>query len=242
MLYHYTSVDNLKKIIESRELWLTNIRKFGDAGEYVHTVSQICYEMNFSENSASEIMALIKEEMNLNYACCFCEDPDNEYLWENYGSVNIGFSYSKLLSVVKENQRGNGCIIGHSNFSQCEYNETRQSNIIKEALKQWSTSNGVSIDVKALSVLATNFKKNKFSDERETRMVINLRSDCPINFINGCQCLGERFFKLHFNHQFDCVAKSINFSPSVTVSQIENFKEFIHSKNLEQIRFNQCAT
>ncbi len=108
MLYHYTSIDNLKKIIKSRELWLTNIRKFKDTDEYVYAVTLLCGEMNLSRNNISKLMALIEGEMNLHYVCCFCEDPDNKHLWKNYGSVNLGFSRSELLSVVKGNLRDNG--------------------------------------------------------------------------------------------------------------------------------------
>jgi len=104
MLFHYTKTSNLKSIISSCELWFTNISEFNDTSEYIYTVDLLCREMSLPDNSVSEILELIQNEMKRYYVCCFCADENNLHLWENYGNVRISFEETELMSMIKSNQ------------------------------------------------------------------------------------------------------------------------------------------
>jgi hypothetical protein len=185
MLYHYTSIEKLKNILETQELWLTKISDFEDVSEFRHTVSMLCNELSLSASDHDKLLSVITKTNNLVFIGCFCSDVDRPYLWKNYGEVNIEFSKNVLMDMVRYQQRTFGYISAYSNFLNCEYCSERQEAVIKSALKQWSKENGYTIPVNDLSHLATLFKKSEFYPEQETRLVLYLKDGSPIKTLKG---------------------------------------------------------
>ena len=181
MLYHYTSIEKLKHILETQKFWLTKISDFEDASEFRHTISMLCKELSLSALDHDKLLSVITKTNNLVFVGCFCSDVDRPYLWKNYGELNIEFSKNVLMDMVSYQQRTFGYISAHSSdFLHCEYCSERQEAVIKSALKQWSKENGHTIPVNDLSHLATLFKKSEFCPEQETRLVLYLKDGSPI--------------------------------------------------------------
>lgn len=180
MLYHYTSIDNIKKILETQTLWLTKISDFEDVSEFCRTISMLCKELSLSACDHDKLLSLITKKNNLIFVGCFCSDVDSSYLWKKYGELNIEFSKNVLMDMVRYQQRTFGYISSYSNFLHCEYCSERQETVIKNALEQWSNKNGHTIPLNDLSHLATLFKKPEFCPEQETRLVLYLKDGSPV--------------------------------------------------------------
>jgi len=140
MLYHYTSIEKLKNILETQKLWMTKISDFKDDCEFYHAISMVSKELSMSRADSFKLFSEVKKHNSNIYVGCFCSDNDSLFLWKNYGGlrgVNIEFSKKELMSLVHYQQRSFGYISANSNFLSCEYHRVRQEAIIKGALKQW---------------------------------------------------------------------------------------------------------
>jgi len=111
LLLHYTSPDSFHSIIESREIWCTDIRDLNDPreGDYGLEVIQSVVARNkdrVSQRFAEEV-AQYRSLFGLNefwsqYVACFCSGGEQAYMWQNYACEQtgcaIGFSYERLIA------------------------------------------------------------------------------------------------------------------------------------------------
>ena len=78
LLYHYTSLEALKAIVESKCFWATNVRFLNDSSEfqhaYSHTYTDILLDALVPEIN-SELKAHITDSKN----CCRAEQESDEY-------------------------------------------------------------------------------------------------------------------------------------------------------------------
>lgn len=100
VVYHYTSVEALSKIISSNELWLTDYAYMNDSSEIIHgleVAKKVLREIEdipeYSEQK--EIMHKWKQffdvkSMDRICIACFSTDDDNLSQWKGYGGSNIG--------------------------------------------------------------------------------------------------------------------------------------------------------
>jgi len=112
VLYHYTTVDGLKGIIENNEIWATSAYYMNDSAEilYGYRVLHLALESwlkdkNLSDDSIGRGLAesfirhfghdaLQRNVVTPIYLTCFCEDGNLLSQWRAYGSssgYNIGF-------------------------------------------------------------------------------------------------------------------------------------------------------
>lgn len=102
MIYHYTSLDNFLKIIESKQLYLFNAFNMNDNLE-VNWINHLIDE-EFKKFQEPELFTKTIELYNLNnttpYLCCFSYDGDLLSQWRAYADdgcgIAIGFDETKL--------------------------------------------------------------------------------------------------------------------------------------------------
>jgi hypothetical protein len=111
IVYHYTTVDTLYKIISSESLLATNILYLNDTAEYKHTKSLFKISLEDLQESKrtslankkviSELLAKIDDiELSQYYVTCFSASRDLLSQWIAYGErghgVAIGFNRDRL--------------------------------------------------------------------------------------------------------------------------------------------------
>jgi hypothetical protein len=100
MVYHYASLDVAVKILNSFEMWCTNVAFSTDHSEGVHgeaVIDAVCTaDPDLLMRGARKLVA---EEID-GYATCFSIDSDEEAKWLTYGAngtgVSIGFDVEVL--------------------------------------------------------------------------------------------------------------------------------------------------
>lgn len=116
-MYHFTSKNALFGILESKRLWLMNLKRMKDLSDryygLIFTITELCkmkdnkyVEPFFNNLSQSEMLEIFEKSTKKNiYSMSFCESLDNEYLWEKYAlgpdGVCIEFNETKLQEYFK---------------------------------------------------------------------------------------------------------------------------------------------
>jgi len=170
VIYHYTSAEGLRGIIENSEIWLTNVAFVNDTTECkaLQEEKSLLKDKDFSNK-------FIKDRWKR-----FIRDPDNDHdtyiasfsrgkesleQWRAYGSFRIGFRASKLISPS-------------SNLYECVYSKNKIKNWIlkKEKLKEWQGKNlnaeykrGAAFNL--IYAASKKYKNGHFKNEREVRLI-----------------------------------------------------------------------
>ncbi|MEQ9288612.1 MAG: DUF2971 domain-containing protein [Cyclobacteriaceae bacterium] len=198
ILYHYTSVDTLLKIIENGQaekvcFRATNINFFNDPQEYTLAISllkqsMIQYEKIKSIKNPKSKQANWKSISNLSnlsgtpFLLSLSLNPDNLAMWRNYGAngkgVAIGIEYDKIIKYTQAESVYNTSLV------KCHYSK----DIIISSLISYWESNYDEIDFtdkgKTVNFYNTNFlfdlsslcftiKNNEYSYEDEWRLCKN---------------------------------------------------------------------
>ena len=105
-IYHYCSVDTLKKIVESKALRFSDIMKSNDSKEieflwdkyqeYVETIDPKVVEKSELKYLKTLRNGILEDVMSL--ALCFSDKRDSLHMWNCYADagIAIGFNYSSL--------------------------------------------------------------------------------------------------------------------------------------------------
>jgi len=110
VVYHYTSMDTLLKIVESGSVWATNIRYLNDVLERRHCLDEVRRFMSAPPHGRdrAKLLSLLDEnEENekafsyLPFVASFSEERDSLSQWRSYcpggNGVSIGFRTESLL-------------------------------------------------------------------------------------------------------------------------------------------------
>jgi len=239
MLYHYTSIEKLIKILETQKLRLTKISDFEDAYEFRHTISMLCRKLSLPAVEHEKLLSIITKINDLVFVGCFCSDVDRPYLWKNYGELNIEFSESILMDMVRYQQLTSGYIHTCSKFLNCEYNSEHQEAVIEDVIKQWGKGSGHAIPVNDLFHLATFFKKPEFFQEQETRLVLYLKDGSPIKTLERCH-KNINYWELPFRtNDGNQPIKSITIGPTNRCDEVErDLRVLLDKQQLGEISIN----
>lgn len=118
VIWHYTSIKALYNILESKVLWLGNIKQMNDTREIEYFINKIVregvkkkLELNNKKEKIGQLDELFDKQIKCNkdksiYAMCFIEDKDNAAQWERYAQnaegVSIGVDYKTLEKISQE--------------------------------------------------------------------------------------------------------------------------------------------
>jgi len=196
-IYHYTDLGGLIGILESQNIYSTNINFLNDRKELKHGISLIenvlkTFETNIENKRIIESMAsnLNKIYETDRYVTCFSRNGDLLSQWRSYGNdgkgVAIGFCPFHIEESIYE-------------FVDCMnimYNESEQKDVLEEYMKicidyfqkqrdlyDWTGFDYDYLVAEALiyflEAVIANFKHPSFSEEKEFR--IEYRVDGNIN-------------------------------------------------------------
>ncbi len=199
--YHYTSPVGLKGIIESKQLWFSNLEFLNDEQELFYTynlVREIAEKLH--KNAPSEFLRGVFDQYNKYlqtrkrehvssdyYIACFSNTEDNLSLWnyytknENYIGYNIEFSKILIERLVHENtlHLDSSRII----HGQIIYDVKKQQELIKNALNAFNSEyiSSSNSDVKRnialffwylINDFSLFFKHKAFEAEKEYRIIL----------------------------------------------------------------------
>ena len=140
MLYHYTSLQGLMGIINTKSIWASNSDYLNDHSEYSHLFNLVSHYIN--SNYDDDYFSPYTYSVQMNqpkygnknpqvFIGSFSESSDLLSQWRGYcpesGGICIGFNRESLESMVKES--------GYE-LKKCIYSEEVQSKIIVEVVEK----------------------------------------------------------------------------------------------------------
>ena len=192
--YHYCSLDNFVRIIQSKEIWLTNIFCMNDSAEHYwlrRVAKEVIRDRKEGADDMLESLArkLFPEEETTDlYCCCFSEDGDSLGQWRAYADdgrgVAIGIRADFLGGLYKSCPGLRVCKV--------EYDRAKQEGIVERVIERAKESadfphfdqkapgsfrDGLSPDLFAcagkalLWFYAVRCKNPCFRQEREIRLI-----------------------------------------------------------------------
>jgi hypothetical protein len=170
-IYHYTSSEGIRGIIEKSELWLSNASFVNDTTEC--SALQQTTELFDSSNLKNEYVrkrweAFTKspDKSNDTYIASFSRGEESLDQWRAYGAFRIGFDAKRLAKRP-------------FNLYQCIYNtdEIKRWILEKSELDEWrgdclndQLKRGAAWSI--IYAASRKFKNNYFENERETRLLV----------------------------------------------------------------------
>lgn len=188
VLYHYCSLDNFHKLIESKSIWLSDSSQMNDRTEclwierYFDTLTDYFDEAKLDDFKK---FTLYTYNLNKHDSFIFCLSKENDTLsqWRAYANngkgVCIGFNFDQL-QIPKEIPMRNNILDNTIGISEVIYNELNQRKMILE-LVDHHVKLPLSTDISsayASSILgyflvsySLIFKNPSFKEEKEWRII-----------------------------------------------------------------------
>lgn len=213
-MYHFTSKKALFGILESKRLWLINLKRMDDLSDryygLIFTITELCkmkdneyVEPFFNNLSQSEMLEIFEKSTEKNiYSMSFCENLDNEHLWKNYApgsdGVCIEFNEIKLQEYFKSTFDKEYLSIDGEDYAAAD---NEYENIIKFIEVQYQTEE---IRKKMVKKLLNIFK------EGQEKVLISTLSSIDLNheFRNLLETLYEETGGVYKSQKY-CKEKEI---------------------------------
>ena len=186
-IYHYTSLQGLKSIIETQKIYCTNINFLNDKKEYKYGVDLIhgIIENLKDEDANILILEMVKKNIDLifkseRYVTCFSKNGDLLSQWRAYANhgkgVAIGFDFELFATTTQQVLRRKHIVYDE------EYQNKRLKEVIqiiiqfyekKKDMIDWEDSaydeSVAKIVIKYLEDIIAYYKHPSFSEEQEYR-------------------------------------------------------------------------
>jgi hypothetical protein len=137
VLYHYTGGHGLVGILDSKQVWATNIHCLNDSKEFVHalTLAKFAVRQVLEEQVKEDfeiIYAAVENSLNSIselsvYVSCFSEVADSLSQWRGYCPPGFGYCIGFDGSELESEARQQGFILG-----RCVYDRGQQEKICLE--------------------------------------------------------------------------------------------------------------
>lgn len=198
-IYHYTSSEATKSILENRKLRFVDRYYLNDYSEGRYSI-ELAFEHLNKLIKNQEFYEIIKEELNNRmkklqnnhffvYQCSFSTNKDSLSLWNYYArdnsikGYNLKFRSDKLKESISENF--NGANANNIYAGKVIYKTDKQLQIIRNILKQFEDyykNNKSFVDLKTIAYYTVEkifeqgvfFKKECFAVEEEYRIALIL--------------------------------------------------------------------
>ncbi len=237
IIYHYTSCDGLKGIIEERNMFFSDIYSLNDKSErfYFYRVLKEVFEDMHSNNELNDdfynfltvrtnaVLSddYLEKESEIKfwrqyYTSSFSLGSDSLMLWNNYAKsndhdgYNIGFRKSDILTGFQTSNKKDDVFYAGTVI----YDKSKQISVIKSILaesnKLYEDKPHTQTEIgMALHTIALFFKHPGFSSEEEYRFILS-----PKAVFNN---IDERL-KYRINYGFLIPYLEINFDVSAIIS------------------------
>ena len=260
IIYHYTSVQSLYKILTGKEFWLGYTSSMNDKSEFAHFAGILKSELI---NDVPEKQSAIKKyfkNVNLRiqkeypYAMCFSVLNDDAAQWERYANNATGICIGIDLSVMF-------AVFYH--YPHCVLNRVFYENDLRKndhyfVLKNYFLTDNIleffdkQEQIDNLLFCSVLYKHTSFSPEQEFRLAI-LRNDntsgASVDFVENNNQI-KKVLKLDMNilcnnsgYKFEDLFKSIIIGPRSTqsVADLKSFcNELQYKKLANSIRVSDC--
>lgn len=209
ILYHYTNLEGLFGIVESKELWASHVQYLNDKKEYIHFIERVSSTLqktikSLNKNNENGIDISILEEMQSIiefryhpvmapvphrekqggiFICSFSEEHDSLPQWKFYGGANAGIAIGFYSEFLNDLAYWNGYKI-----VPCVYEEEEKDRLAQEFINgMYDVFKGYkknyapkeSILFNDLFHVATLVKHRSFKHEKEWRVVLAI--DRPLS-------------------------------------------------------------
>jgi hypothetical protein len=140
LLYHYTSAEGLFGIVQSREIWATNVLYLNDASELSHAVEILADELHSAPLRLRDYAATFSmgipwysKDIKLDhFVVSFCEDRDLLSQWRGYGAPGPGYSVGFYASALQSAaERGANNLRGACTLRKARYSLDQKKEIIR---------------------------------------------------------------------------------------------------------------
>lgn len=170
IIYHYTSAEGLRGIVESNEIWLTNTEFVNDTTECraLQEETSLFVDDDFSNEYVIDQWRYFirRPDMDNNtYIASFSRGKESLEQWRAYGNFRIGFEAEKLVK-------------RRLNLYECVYyrEEIKKWILNKEMVKEWE---GDCLDDQAKRMAAHSllfgaskkYKNEHYQKEKEVRLI-----------------------------------------------------------------------
>jgi len=185
-LYHYTTAEGLKGIVEKQELWATDIFYLNDWTEFYRGRDEFKRELEERPTStwkctsekrvAQAVSDLLQKPNPLGnnrvFVCSFSEKGNDLSQWRAYcqdGGYSIGFRRDQLEQLAN---RENNC-----NLRRCDYSDDCAHHVdrLLRFLSRKAGCEDPDTSVRATELLlckfAAQYKDPRFNDEQEWRLI-----------------------------------------------------------------------
>lgn len=137
-LYHYTSVEGLKGILDSEALWTTQIQYMNDSKEFGHAVDialGLIKRKRFSADARlAKFYEIMEKTLGLSngartFIFSMTQNPDQLSQWRGYcglGGYSIGFNKSSLRQL---------CGTSSFRLEKCIYDDSEKERLIDEVIE-----------------------------------------------------------------------------------------------------------
>ena len=175
VLYHYCPTETFFKILESKEIWFSDVTKSNDSSEIKYTMDILKEYLLKKRESLYRKLYYSEVEKTLSHYKFFCwclsEEGDKLSQWRAYapsGGVSLGFDFAKLETYI-------------SSLSyipkECRPREIKykKRDFINEVLKTIDFSHPYDEEIQTLLDNIPFYKNKSFGEEKEWR--IGFRED-----------------------------------------------------------------
>ncbi len=190
-MYHYTSFENLEKILSSKLLLHTKSNELNDSLETQYALqylSEILHKAGFkNSNFLKEMIERYFKNIEI-YVSCFSETVDDLSLWRLYADKGLGVSIGFSQNLPFDNETNlktqnipilSKVIYGEACFKKKILNLARRASVILDSQPYKSSDNQEELQlelVKGLSLAVImntlNTKHKQFSIEQEIRSIM----------------------------------------------------------------------
>lgn len=249
MLYHYCSADVFNKISETKVVWLSDITKMNDAGEYKSGFQIIRDILKLYPESDQTVSAEMSPE-NINRTfnvliACFSQNGDVLSQWRAYSDDGRGFSVGFDLELIRQHHMFNrflekmAPISGKVQFIGVTYDRAEFEKEVHQLISSFERSASpirFKLLSRALMHMAIRYKDNFFAEEQEVRGFI-----APEERIQGDNYIIEQRETLYgdaYYHQLNTSFNDIHAIKEVVIgpknsTTIEAVKEHLDRCGLE---------
>lgn len=140
-LYHYTTLDGMRGILDDGAIWASDVRYLNDSSELVYAESFVhnVLREQLAGSSEPEISSLVErfgdvdlfERGDVPFIACFCEAPDLLSQWRGYTRGEDGVALGLRLGGLHLSPARRMIV------RRVVYNESQQHHFASEVVKAW---------------------------------------------------------------------------------------------------------
>lgn len=256
LIYHYTSENTFKSMMQSKSIWLTDLRKMNDDTEYILGFKIISeYIREFFPILSEEVAKLSPENMGDDFMILissFSLSGDSLGMWRGYGDFGSGISFGvehadmSMINLVNRYVEKGGPVFGKVMFFGVIYNEDNFKECLRGYLEhisnQYSKNDKVHQSMaigKLKSVvvrLSSLYKHHGYYDEQEFRGLIEVMGkNDPYKILERSTSFGEaKYYKMDLAVGDYMPVKKVVLGPK-NKTTINDMQEYLKSININGV-------